>query len=249
MPLTLPQVHQDLKLWEKIEIVVGDHTSEGRYVARIEDFCSQGIVISNPEFIGGSTLLRDNCHVAVLVTREDAVYQFHSNIRKISTQLRTIHLLTSPQSAGRVQRRQFVRIELYGKIAYANLTDDKWTTNSGGQIVWREATAINVSGGGILINVTDNLSAQDVLLMKISLFKKIGLPDTIAGICRRTFRYSKKLFAGIEFIQSQQLRHHFSKQEMKTLPQSVRDLNQSAQHKLAAYVFQEQIQLRRKGLL
>lgn len=249
MQLVVPQVSSPLKVWERIEIVVGEGPLAGRYVARIEDFTGEGIIISNPELIGGGTLLRENIEVVVLVTREDAVYQFYSRIRKIKTHIQKTHLLTLPKDARRVQRRQFVRIERFARITYANLTVDKKEASDSERITWRGASMVNVSGGGILMKVKGVVSVDDLLLLKISFFNKIGLPDPIAGICRRTFHRERKFFAGIEFLRSEQLYHHFNKEEMNSLPRSVMDFDQFAQSKLVTDIFQEQIEMRKKGLL
>ena len=250
MQFSLPQVCQPLKLWERIEIVIGEGSDAGRYLARIEDFSEEGIVISRPEFVGGGALLRQNRDVIVEITREDAAYQFHSRIRRVTAHNKTIYLLTPPAAeAKRVQRRQYVRIDLYARVSYANLTQNKREPNAGDGITWQESSIVNVSGGGILIKAGEDLSPKDFLLLNIGFFAEVGLPDTVAAICRRTFHQEKELFAGIEFLRSEQLGRHFRGREIKDLPPSVRDFDRAAQNRLVAYIFQHQIELRKKGLL
>jgi len=247
--VSLLQLSQPLKLWEKLEIVVGENSNAGRYLARIEDFLEEGIVISSPEFIEGGTLLRKNSHVAVFLTREDAVYRFYSRVKQVKTNLETIYLLTFPRGAKRIQRRHFVRIELYARVSYAKLTGDEKPKPGCDQITWRKLTTVDISGGGMLIKADENLAPRDLLLVKVDFFPEIGLPDTIAAICRRTFRQGKDIFAGIEFLRSERLERHFNKQKIKGLPRSVRNFDPTAQNKLVAYIFQYQIELRKKGLL
>ena len=249
MQVSLQQLSQPLKLWEKLEIVVGEDPNAGRYLARIEDFLEEGIVISSPEFIEGGTLLRKNSHVAVFFTREDAVYRFYSRVKQVKTNLETIYLLTFPRGAKRIQRRHFVRIELYARVSYAKLTGEEKPEPGCDQITWQKSTTIDISGGGMLIKADENLARQDLLLAKIDFFPEIGLPDTIAAICRRTFRQENDFFVGIEFLLLQRLGHYFKKGELKNLPQSVRDFDPTAQNKLAAYIFRQEIELRKKGLL
>lgn len=249
MQFTLPQICQPLELWERIEIVVSDGADAGRYLARIEDFSKEGIVISRPEFVGGGALLRQNRDVIVEVTREDAAYQFHSRIRRVTTHAKTIYLLTFPVDARRLQRRQFVRVELYTRVSYANLTRDKREPNAGDGVTWQESSVVDISGGGVLIKAGEDLSPKDLLLLNLGFFAEVGLPDTVAAICRRTFRQEKELFAGIEFLRSEQLGRHLRGREIKGLPPSVRDFDRAAQNRLVAYIFQHQIELRKKGLL
>jgi c-di-GMP-binding flagellar brake protein YcgR len=186
----------------------------------------------------------------VEVTRQDAAYQFHSRIRRVTTHAKPIYLLTLPAAeAKRLQRRQFVRVELYAKASYANLTREKHEPSGGDAITWRKSTTVDISGGGMLIKADENLAPQDLLLVKIDFFPEIGLPDTIAAICRRTLHQEKDFLAGIEFLRSERLERHFNKQKIKGLPRSVRDFNSAAQNKLAVYIFHQQIELRKKGLL
>ncbi len=249
MQFTLPQVCQPLRVWDRIEIVVGEGHSAGRYVARIEDFLKEGIAISSPDFINGGELLRENSHVSVLLTREDAVYRFHSRIKRVSTHLKTIYVLTFPEGAERIQRRQFVRVELYSRVSYANLTSSKKPQRGGHQLTWLKSTTLNISGGGMLLKADENLAPKDLLLVKIDFFPETGLPNTIAAICRRTFRRENNYFAGIEFLSSEKLEGYFNKQEMAVLPRSVRDFDRNVQNKLAAHIFRQQVELRKKGLL
>jgi len=56
---------KQLKIWDKIHIYVGEGRERGEYLARIEDFINGGIIISQPEFVKGKTLLRDGIEITV----------------------------------------------------------------------------------------------------------------------------------------------------------------------------------------
>jgi c-di-GMP-binding flagellar brake protein YcgR len=236
-------------VWEKIEIVVGEETNTGRYVARIEDFAKEGIIITQPEFIDGGTLLRENCDVAVFVTREDGVYRFHSRISRTKAGTKVTHLLSFPKTVRRVQRRQFVRIELFIPIQYANLSTGRKGKRASGQFKWLQSTIINMSAGGVLMKVPEQVACSDLILLKMDFLRQANVGDTIAGTCRRTFKESKEYYAGIEFITAQQLGRHFDAKKLRILSQSARDFDQTAQNRLASYVFLQQVELRKKGLL
>ncbi len=249
MQFLLPQLHEPLILWERIEIDVNEGAESGQYVARIEDFVAGGIVISTPEFVRGSTLLRENSEVTVVITREDAVYLFNSSIRQIRRHQKRSYQLTLPKNIQRIQRRQFVRIGLNARALYVNLTADQTATNDSGQFKWWGAKVIDISGGGMLMKVHEGLHQQDLLLLKVPFLAEIGLPETTAGICRRVFSKRNEVLAGIEFITSGRLAHYFNQGELMNLPQSIKDFDRAAQNRLAAYVFNQQIELRKKGLL
>lgn len=245
MQLTLPQIPEPLRLWEKIEIVVGEGDTKGVYLTRIEDFTDDAIIVCNPEFQQGRTLLRNNCEVVVLVIKEDAVYQFYSQIMKVEKDGQQAHALSLPTEIRRIQRRQFVRIEMFSNIRYANLG----SRDFGRKLVWHQSACENISGGGMLICSDDNVEPPDILLIKTDLFAKLHLPQPIAAICRRTLHKENRQYAGIEFIRADSLTHYLYGSELSNLPPSVVEFDHAAQNRLVTFVFQQQIDLRKKGLI
>lgn len=245
MQLTLPQISEPLKLWEKLEIIVSDGDTKGQYLARIEDFFEDGIVISAPEFQEGNTLLRDNCEVIVLVIKEDAVYQFYATLSRLGISDNDMCVLSLPREIRRVQRRQFVRIELVSSIAYA----DVGSKNFPDDVTWHDSVSLNVSGGGMLIRSHTDVDAPNILLLKADILGELGISQPIAAICRRSYLVDGHHHSGIEFIRNDSLSHHFYREELAKLPRSVEAFDHKAQNTLVTYVFQKQIELRKKGLL
>lgn len=245
MQLMLPQISQPLTLWEKIQIIAGDGDDRGLYLARIEGFIGGGIIINTPEYIEGKTLLRDNSRVLVLFTKEDAVYQFYSRIKKLNVPRKNHYILSPPRHVKRVQRRQFVRIELFSKISYANIG----TSYCDQEIKWQDSVCLNLSGGGMLIKGTEGLNLSDIILIKANLFHKLGLSQLIVGVCQRIFYEEKQRCGGIEFIISDRIANHFSTDQLKALPPGITEFDSTAQNKLINYIFQQQIEMRQKGLI
>lgn len=249
MELTLPNLASPLKLWEKLEIIVGEADQAGYYAARIEDFTALGIVISSPEFMRGRTLLRENCDVLVVFTREDAAYQCRSRIRKYPDGGKNFYLLTHPDHIRRVQRRQYVRVEMLTPIKYARIGPVLAWEDYTERLEWTESTTLNMSGGGVLIKLDGELEPLDLVFVRIDLFSRIGLPDTVAGIVRRVCFVEKQRVAGIEFIVSHYLDEHFGLSDLHRLPVSVRRFDHRAQNRLITFIFKQEIELRKKGLL
>lgn len=249
MQITLPQSNQPIRLWEKIEIVIGDDVNTGIYVARIEDIVNEGIIVSNPEFVSGNTRLRDNCEVRGLLTRDDAVYQFYARIKKISIKGVQYFLLADPDNFIRVQRRQYVRLELFRDITYTVIKEDRNDSLTKQTLKWQPAKTLNISGGGVLIKCQESIKRNVILLLKSKLFIEIGLPVTISCVCRRNFKNNQNYNCGLEFIRCDRLLNYFSRSELDQLPESIRFFDHTAQNKLVTFVFQQQIDMRKKGLL
>lgn len=245
MQLMLPSLSEPLRLWERIEIIIGEDDKKGLYLARIEDFVDDGIVISSPEFRAGGTLLRDNSEVVVLVVKEDAIYQFYSLLFTKESNGSRIFILTLPRDLQRIQRRQYVRIDAVNAVEVANLGAQRMLPPK----LWHKTVSMNISGGGMLIKSPEDLTPPDILLVKTELFTTLQIEQPIAAICRRSFYKDEDHYSGIEFVRGDDLPHHIYTDEMKLLPQTALGFDHVAQNHLVTYVFQQQIELRKKGLI
>lgn len=245
MHLSLPNTSQPLLLWEKIQITVGEDEKKGSYLARIEDFVGEGIIISNPEFLEGRTLLTEGCDITVLITRDDAVYQFHSKITRYDSSERSLFILTPLRALRRVQRRQFVRIETVDKVRFAVLGPKPVS----GKIEWHASISENVSGNGVLIRCPVRAERSDLFLLELNFFSELGLPQPVAGVCRRSFSKDNISYCGIEFVRSSQISQYFSAGALAELPRNITQFNTVVQNQLVTHIFNEQIELRKKGLL
>lgn len=237
------------KVWEKVEIIAGDDNQAGHYLARIQDFINGGIIITEPEFIQGHTLLHENAEVRVLVTREDAVYQFRSSIKRIFSQSKKQYLLTPPHYLERVQRRLFVRVQLSRPMSWARIVPVAEWQLLDDRARWQSTATIDLSGGGVLFKVKEEMEHHTRLLIRPSWFTDLGLPETVAALSQRCFRNKADLFCGAAFVLADQLHRFFTPEELAGLPRCISSFDTNAQNTLVNYIFKTQVALRRKGLL
>lgn len=247
--LSLPHMSQPLKLWEKLELITGEGKKKGLYTARIEDFSNKGIIISSPEFIKGQTLLRENAEVLIVFTKEDAAYQCYSRISKYTKDGKNLYLLSRPSKIKRVQRRHFVRVDIIETLKYVCLDRVVDWDNFDKNATWHSTRTENMSGGGVLIKTEDIHELETRVLMKIGFFPDHGFPDVVAGIIRRAFKLEKQNMAGIEFIVTDDLSNYFKSNDFEKLPGSAKQFNLRTQNQLVSYIFQQEVELRKKGLL
>lgn len=237
-----------LKVWESLEILVGDERDPGRYRARIEDFLNGGIVITSPVFVEGKSLLRDGCEVLVNITRDDAVYQFSSNIRS-STRSGGSSILSPPKNIRRVQRRLFCRVQTSEHLEYALIEASMDWEDYDEKLKWHQSTCRDISGGGMLINLAEETDSGQLLLVKVKSFESYDLPGMLVAVCRRVFKQEDRLLAGIEFVSTDRLRKYFTQAQLKRLPSKATRFDNAAQDRLVTVTFNRQIDLRNKGLL
>ncbi len=249
VPSTAVQAVSQLKVWEKIELVIGEGDQAGHYLARIQDFLNGGIVITEPEFLHGNSLLTEQAQVRVIITREDAVYEFNSTVRRAMSSSKHQYLLTPPRRIERVQRRQFVRVTVTKRMSWAKVVPiADWQTLDE-RARWIPSSTVDISGGGVLFRTNELMERNTRLLLQISLLKELGLPETVAAICMRGFSRKNEYLCGVSLVTSKQLHRHFTAEELKVLPREIAEFDDQAQNRLVSHIFQLQVALRRKGLL
>ncbi len=243
---------QPLKVWESIEIIVGSGADTGKYHSRVEDFINGGIVITAPEFVEGHTLLRHNVDVIVNVVRDDAIYQFSSQIKQRASASGRFLILTPPRNIRRVQRRRFVRIELMTQVRYAWINPTMEWEDYEERLRWENSKTIDISGGGMLIKLHESGEKDrtgELVLLDVGFLKEVGLPEVVVAVSRRIFQLDENLFAGVEMLTQDNLRDFFTPEQEKRLPDGVTGFDGMAQDRLVSHIFNKQIELRNKGLL
>ncbi|MBI5266663.1 MAG: PilZ domain-containing protein [candidate division Zixibacteria bacterium] len=240
---------QPLKLWEKIVVVVGEGADAGRYASRIEDFQGDALVITEPQFVSGHTLLRDGMPVTVQLTRDDAIYQFESRISRGGADNKGQAILSAPGDFRRVQRRLFVRIEMDTRIEYAVVTPEIDWTCWEHALAWKEAQARDLSGGGMRMETPEGVTIGALLLMRLRRLKQEGLPEYIFAVCRREIKEKNGRALGLEFVLVERLDQIASAPQAVHLPPVLAQFNHAAQNRLVVWIFNRQIILRQKGLL
>jgi len=237
-----------LKIWEKLTIQIGEGKNAGTYITRIEDFNNNKLVVSSPQYMRGKTLLRDNIDVIVMVTREDAIYQFHSHINQ-ADKPGSLCLLSPPKSVKRVQRRQFCRIKMTTALSYVQIDDEFDFQKYRNKIEWISSITVDISAGGFLIKSPEKLNVKEHILIKPTLFSEIGLPTYAIANCCRTFEERDAFYSGIELILKDDLRKIFKPAQLKRLPKEILNFHDQAQETLSQHVFNLQIEFRKKGVL
>ncbi len=239
----------ELQAWEKLLLCVGDGSETGYYEARIEDFVADAVVVTEPEMVGGSTRLREGSDVVVRLTRDDAIYQFRSRVRRLGHRADGRVALRRPEFMERVQRRLFVRLAVTDPIDLALLPTDQVPFDADGAL-WHTSKLVNISGGGAGLVTTEPVEMNSVIVVRSPLFVRIGIPEYLIAMVRRMQRAERKGFQiGLEFLVTDEPRPTALTPLRGSLPRFLLQFTAIEQEKLVAWVFNEQISLRQKGLL
>ena len=212
-----------LSINQNIELVVKQGQFEGSYNSKVADISDDQIwimaIYKREELIP----LRKGVKVEVLYEGDTAFYSLTTEItgrKKDTLPMLSIKLTDNIE---RIQRRRFFRVQVNKKIEYISLKEqiDKETKPE-----FKETVAIDLSGGGLLMVLKDELKINDRLMFKLDIE---GLDKLIEGKIVR-IKYNKDGYsktAGIEFI----------------------DLNRKDRDAIISYLFNYQRKLRRRGMI
>ena len=238
-----------LKIWEKLIIVVGDDEQAGYYEGRVEDFINGGIVVNNPIFLSGSSMIRQDLPVTVQICRDDAIYQFASRIHSYSRNNGRRLVLAPPQSLRRIQRRQFVRIEMSSPVAYTVVPDAVDWSDWENSLTWTESHLVDISAGGAQIRTTGDVAEDNLVLLNVDFFAEEELPSPIIGRCCRAFASSNDHFAGLQFLIVDRPSESMKHIDISRWPAALKRFSRRQQDKLSNYLFRKQVEFRQKGIL
>lgn len=237
-----------LDLWDKIEIVIERDGKRGLYITRVEDIGPNVIVASKPEYVDGSRLLTDNAMVHVQFRKPDAMYRYPARIKSRAGkpgESVELHILGRME---RVQRRNFVRIDMKIGLKFS-LIKSSDRKNNLLELCWRDSFSKNVSAGGMLMNVGEGVEKGDILMVRIGNNNITGLPRLLTVLCCRIVSINENRFAGVEFIKDENLALYFTPGEISSLPKQIRQFDSRVQNRVVRFIFEQQVKERQKGLI
>jgi hypothetical protein len=101
----------------------------------------------------------------------------------------------------------------------------------------------------MLLKVTNAVAKDTRMVVKIPFFDELDIPHPVGAVCRRAFVKEQQNYAGIEYVTTEQVHKVFTASELERLPVSMEGFTNSVQNRLVNFVFQRQVDLRKKGLL
>jgi len=143
-----------------------------------------------------------------------------------------------PFTVSQEDKRRFIRLEISTPMSLRKIK------NRGGQYWahgdWQTIPGqiLNISGGGVLVDLDQAVEEGDVVSMHFTLQEVEGL-DNVLGLVKRVDIDTDGCLAGIEFISREYLVDHFSQAEMELLGEEYTNFDRSIGDVLSRYVYQE----------
>ncbi len=214
---------EPLKVNQPVEIEIPGEQSVC-YRSRVEYVSDDRLIVASPMKSGAIVPVRRGTVVKVTYTDNVAVYTFSSEVLSQNISGIPTLILDRPSDSKRIQRRNFVRLDTRLTVNLS-LLNEKYIPS--GETI--SATTVDISGGGMMFVCDTNMKVGDVLEAVINLSEKetVTAIGRIVRIVENPPKSRNRYSAGFEFT---------------IIEEAERD-------KIIRFIFNQQRELRRKGLL
>jgi c-di-GMP-binding flagellar brake protein YcgR len=143
-----------------------------------------------------------------------------------------------PFKVSQEEKRRFIRLEISSPMSLKRIKDREGHYWAQGDWQLIQGLILNISAGGILVDLDQALEEGDVVSMNFTLQNVEGL-DNILGFVKRVDIDTDGCLAGIEFVTREHLVDYFSQAEMDMLGSEYTNFDTSVRQVLSRYVYQE----------
>jgi hypothetical protein len=132
--------------------------------------------------------------------------------------------------------REFRRVPLALKVRLACFTGNFIASTRLNRLKWIETMTINISGGGVLVQVPSEVNEEFFMIIHLGL-EEVELPRLLLARVRHCrLANGLKYLAGAQFIIREHHEKMLSKELIRNLPSALFDLKESGRQALAAYL-------------
>jgi len=134
-------------------------------------------------------------------------------------------------------QRRFVRLEISTPMSLRKIKDifgNFWPTEEEHTIA---GDILNISAGGVLVDLNQPLNEQDIVSMRFSL-QEVKSLDNVLGLVKRVEQDDDCFMTGIEFVTRQQLEDRLSSAELKLLDNNYDDFSHRVTDVLNHYIYE-----------
>ncbi len=210
---------------EKINLVVIDEYNNCEYLSKVEEIHENGIIdvlipISKKQMI----YIKKDAFLKVIISRDSAIFEFKAKLVNKVFGKEPLLQLDRVSEIIKIQRRNYYRLKIIKQIKVRKVVNIK-------EKLYEEyfsAALVDLSGGGIGINSTEKLDANDIVEINMELSSKI------INMYGRVVR--------IELLIK-------SKQEMYNYGIHFEKITEIERNIIMRFIFDEQRKLAKKGLI
>jgi len=145
-----------------------------------------------------------------------------------------------PFRVNRENKRRFIRLQISSPMTMKKIKDAVGNFWPEGDWHMINGTILNISAGGVLVDIDQPLLEGDVVCMYFTL-QDVECLDNVLGLVKRVDGENGFFLAGIEFITRDYLNDLFSGGELEMLPNDLNNFDNSVREVLNKYVYAERV--------
>lgn len=211
---------KELEINQKLEIEVLSGTYQGNYLSKVADFIEAGVIITGLYREGAPLPIRLKQPINVYYTTDRAAYKFKSKILKRTNKPIPLLLIERSDSVNRIQRRDFFRLDVTGKVDIYKMISNKSYPKK-----VAAARLLDISGGGIQMQLQKKLEKGEEILLSL-----------------------KNILRPKEFIKSKIVRVKKENNEVYNYGVKFKEIEKEQREEIIKWIFAYQRQSRKKGL-
>lgn len=136
------------------------------------------------------------------------------------------------------KQRQFIRLEISSPMTVRQLKDIFGTFRPQETEDAIDGTVMNISTGGLLVELTSPLNEGDIVVMRFSL-QDVEFLDNVLGVVKRVDVDEEATLAGIQFIDREFLADKLTLAELDMIDERFTNFHQTIRTVLNKYVKQQ----------
>ncbi|MCP4581905.1 MAG: hypothetical protein GY839_09815 [candidate division Zixibacteria bacterium] len=236
-------------LWERLELRIKKGDREASFITRINDMDKELLIVENPIRLAGDLQIEIGQQLEVVFNKKDASYTFDATVVAIDPDNENLTRIQTLSDVRRSQRRQFVRIDIAGKISYKAI--DLNAPGEGLLSLDKKGELLNVSAGGILLCTSENLMQNDLVLLNFSLKNNQRL-ENILGIVKRLEKSDQSdskcadLLVGIEFLTKEKALSMIPVSQAEHLPPTLNYFSEALEKLVVHFIYKQQVETRKR---
>ena len=142
-----------------------------------------------------------------------------------------------PFKISKENQRRYIRLEISSPVSLRNLKDNIGMIPND-KLYNMEGYILNISAGGVLVEIKETVAEQDFVLMKFTL-QDIETISNVLGIVKRAEVEADYTLAGIEFVSKDHLMDRLSQAEIDLIESKVSNFHDSVQKTLTQYFYKK----------
>jgi c-di-GMP-binding flagellar brake protein YcgR len=211
----------DLKVYQRVTIQLFAPCTIGHYTSRVDGIEPDSIILYTPLRLTGVVPVAVGEKATVVYSNILAQYSFDAQVLEsdITAQVPLIRI-SKPEVVKKIQRRRYVRIRMSVPVIFNLVNKDD------GEKQYC-ADTLDISGSGIKLNSPVPLSSSEIIKIRLDLPSREPV-YAYGRVIRSDIDKTKGFYITcIDFI----------------------DISETERDKIIAYVFDKQVEMRKKGLI